>query len=73
MISGGWDGHKSLQGAVDKFDTILPPVNTGALVVASQQKEVVRVFQFVGEEKTNRLEGILASGTKSQKMGCSWS
>lgn len=51
------------------MDIILPPVNTGALVVASQQEEVVWVFQFVGEEKTNRLEGILAPGTKSQKMG----
>jgi hypothetical protein len=35
-------------------------IDTGTLVVASQQEEVLRVLYFVRQQKTNGLEGLLA-------------
>lgn len=32
-----------------------------ALVIAAQKKHGLRVFNFVGEQQTNRLDGLLAS------------
>ena len=37
------------------------PVNRGALVVSSEQKEILWVFDFVSEEETDGLEGLFAS------------
>ena len=46
------------------FALIVEAVNTvdgGALVVASQQKEVLREFNLVCKEQTHRLKGLLSS------------
>jgi hypothetical protein len=37
------------------------PINRCALVVASQDKEVLRVLHLVSQEKSNRLETLLTS------------
>ena len=37
------------------------PVNTGALVVSAKQEEVFGVLDLVGQQKTNRLQALLAS------------
>ena len=36
------------------------PVNTGALVVAAKQEEVLRILDLVGEQQANGLETLLA-------------
>lgn len=36
------------------------PINTGTLVIAPQQEKVLRVFDFVGQQQTDRLERLLA-------------
>lgn len=37
------------------------PVNTGTLVVASEQKEVLGILNFVGQQQANGLQRLLAS------------
>ena len=37
------------------------PVDTRTLVVAPQHEEVLGILDFVGEEKTYRLQGLLAA------------
>ena len=36
-------------------------VDGGTLVIASQKKEIFWVFDFVGQEKTDRLQALLAT------------
>lgn len=36
-------------------------VNTCTLVIPSKQKEVLRVFDLIGEQQTDGLEGVLAT------------
>ena len=37
------------------------PVNTGALVIATQNKEVLGVLDFISQKKTNRFQGLLSA------------
>ena len=37
------------------------PVDAGALVVAPEEEEVLRVFDFVGQEQADGLETLLAA------------
>lgn len=51
------------------------PVDAGTLVVSSQQKEVLRIFDFVGEQQTDSLQALLASinvVTKEQVISLWW-
>lgn len=43
------------------FDSPINPIDTGALVVASQQEEVLRILDFVGEQQTDRFQRLLSS------------
>lgn len=51
------------------------PVDAGTLVISSQQKEVLRIFDFVCEQQTDRLQALLASinvVTKEQVVSLRW-
>lgn len=47
-------------------------INTGALVIAAQQKEILRILDLVGQQQTDRLQRLLAAIhiiTKEQIIG----
>ena len=51
------------------------PVDTRTLVVAPQHEEVLRVLDFVGEQETDSLQGLLAAVdviSKEQVVGFWW-
>ena len=58
---GGWGWAGPLEVQLTFVIEPVDSVNTGAFVVASQQKEVFWVLDFVCEQETNGLQGLLAS------------
>lgn len=51
------------------------PVDAGTLVISPQQKEVLRIFDFVCEQQTDGLQALLASinvVTKEQVVSLRW-
>lgn len=51
------------------------PVDAGTLVISSQQKEVLRIFDFVCEQQTDGLQALFASinvVTKEQVVSLRW-
>lgn len=50
-------------------------INTGALVIAAQQEEILGIFDLVGQEQTDRLQGLLAPVhvvAEEQIVGSRW-
>ena len=38
------------------------PIDARTLVIPTQQKNVLRILDFIGESQTNRLQGLFSSG-----------
>ena len=44
------------------------PIQTGAFVIASEEKKVFRILYFVRQQQAHGFDGLLASGTEAEKM-----
>jgi hypothetical protein len=72
LIHYGSNGQavEAVRESLPKLDIVPPlaliveavyPIDGGTLVVATQQEEVLRVLNLVGEQKANCLQGLLAT------------
>ena len=65
-----WEAVEALDKLFPEFKRVTPlalvvksvdSVDRAALMIATEQKEVFRVFDLVGEQKTNNLQILLAA------------
>jgi hypothetical protein len=68
--SGNWKSVEHITKHFPQLDGIPPfalivkainPVDGGTLMVSSEQEEVFRILDFIGEEQTNCFQGLLSS------------
>lgn len=72
LVNNGsyWEAVKAVSKRLPQLDVVsslafvvesVNSVNGSALVIASKQEEVLRVLDFVGEQKTNGFQTLFAS------------